>query len=462
VIILRPAGEPRPALKYRLVPETKKLVPGNAAIFYHRAIQFWSQARTRLLDNEKADAKGRKVSIDEKVSQWIELPISEIPMEAARAVQVQCQSTLHEIELAAFRSTCDWEFDSRQEGYFLLIPEIQEMRALARLASLKCRIAIRDGKTDEAMRWIQIGMAMGRHVGKGALAIQALVGIAIDNKMTQCLEEAIQTPGTPSLFWALADRPRPMIDMRSALESERNGLEKALPDLRQIDGTPWSLERARAFANELETTLFSLGGSRPPDGKMAMLSRQIGVAAMAAKIYPAARRALIAEGRRAEEVDAMPVVQAAVLFTLREYERDQDDSYKWLNVPYWKSYNQIDKGLLNRRQGWEQKLANPLLSMFDTVSPALNSLRQAGLRLERQLDALQCVEAVRQYAAAHAGQLPASLEALTDTPVPFDVLTGKPFSYTMDGDHAVLTAPSPPGGPDHPSYRIHFVLKLAR
>ena len=38
VITLRPAAEPVPALKYRLVPEQIKLVPGNAAIFYHRGV----------------------------------------------------------------------------------------------------------------------------------------------------------------------------------------------------------------------------------------------------------------------------------------------------------------------------------------------------------------------------------------------------------------------------------------
>ena len=38
VITLRPAAEPVPALKYRLVLEQIKLVPGNAAIFYHRGV----------------------------------------------------------------------------------------------------------------------------------------------------------------------------------------------------------------------------------------------------------------------------------------------------------------------------------------------------------------------------------------------------------------------------------------
>ena len=38
-IVLRPALAPVPALKYRLLPERHTLVPGNAAIFYHRAVE---------------------------------------------------------------------------------------------------------------------------------------------------------------------------------------------------------------------------------------------------------------------------------------------------------------------------------------------------------------------------------------------------------------------------------------
>ena len=38
-IVVRPAAAPVPALKYRILPERSTLVPGNAAIFYHRAIE---------------------------------------------------------------------------------------------------------------------------------------------------------------------------------------------------------------------------------------------------------------------------------------------------------------------------------------------------------------------------------------------------------------------------------------
>ena len=39
VITIRPAASPVPALKYSLLPERREQIPGNAAIFYHRAIE---------------------------------------------------------------------------------------------------------------------------------------------------------------------------------------------------------------------------------------------------------------------------------------------------------------------------------------------------------------------------------------------------------------------------------------
>ena len=86
--------------------------------------------------------------------------------------------------------------------------------------------------------------------------------------------------------------------------------------------------------------------------------------------------------------------------------------------------------------------------------------------LERELDALQCIEAIRLYANAHEGKLPNSLEAITDAPVPLDPVTGKPFLYQVNGDSATLSAPAPPGfrrtGDDHQRYAIRYELKLAR
>jgi len=464
-IKLRPAAEPIPALKYRLMPERSSLVPGNAAIFYHRGILFLSQTRARVNDPRYVNALAKDVN-EEQISRWLLGPIADIPREKAQKALENYRQALAEVQLGVTRSECDWEFDRRTEGITLLIPEIQEMRSLARLVALKARLAILDGKRDEAMHWIQTGMVMGRHVSHGPTLIQSLVGIAIDNLMEQCLEDLIQVPGTPSLYWALADRPRPIIDLKEGLEGEYYTLEKEIPSLRELNKGVWSVDRAREFADELQSKVSTFISEGGVPGTIATVprdlpdaGRRLGIAAICSKVYPVASRTLIAQGFPREQVESMPIVQVTALYSYREYRRLHDHVYKWLKVPYWQSYNRLDAPNMNSA---EEKLANPLLTMFRMLEPALHSVRLASVRIERKLDTLQCIEAIRLHAAANGGKLPATLESIQDAPVPFDIATGKPFEYRVDGDSATLSAPVPPGAPNHPAYTIRYLLKLTR
>ena len=466
VIALRPAAEPVPALEYRLVPERRALIPGNAATFYHRGIQLVIQRRASDAAVAKPQGKPRQESAEERIANWVSGSISEIPRDEAREKLGRYEAALREAELGAGRSACDWEFDRRTEGIALLLPEIQEMRQLARLVALRARLAILDGQVDEAMHWIGTGLVMGRHVGEGPTLIQALVGIAIENVMLRCLEELIQVPGTPSLYWALADRPRPFIDMRRPMEGERYMLEKELPKLDELDLGVWSVDETRRFAGEMQGKLFTFVADVPiprnaaaGTGGMPELARRLGIAAIAAKVYPEAKRALVAEGRPEAQVEEMPVVQVALLYSFREYKRTRDNMHKWLNLPYWQS---PALGGPSGDLSVEQRLANPFLALFRELEPAVGAARFATVRLERQLDALQCVEAIRLHAAAQGGRLPASLEEIADAPTPLDPATGKPFVYRADGDSATLTAPIPPGAPGHWTSKINLLLKPAR
>jgi hypothetical protein len=471
VMTLRPAAEPVPALKYRLVPEQIKLVPGNAAIFYHRGVTIMSETFWGLRAKEKAQPGAFPHSIEMLASDtWLSCPIGEIPRDKARKYLEPFQDALKEVELGALRSTCEWEYDQRKEGGSLRLPELQELRTLNRLMKLKVRVAILDGQTDEAMHWIDTGLAMGRHISQGPLMIQALIGIAISRNFTDCLKDLIQAPGCPSLYWALVDRPRPFIDMRRAMEGERHVLERELPELNDLDRRAWGLDQARQFTDGLQRKLFDLpGGEEVPGTDVALpfgtpdLSRRIHIAAMAAKLYPRAKRALIARGRPEAQVEAMPVIQVAALYSMEEYRRIRDGSHKWMNVPYWQSYNLIDRAILSPG---DEKLANPLLALFLMLAPPLNRVPLGAIVAERELDAVQCIEAIRLYANAHEGKLPNSLEAITEAPVPLDPVTGKPFLYQANGDSATLSGPAPPGIrrsiDDVRDHRIRYELKLAK
>ncbi len=467
-IVLRPAAEPNPALKYRLVPPRRALEPGNAAIFYHRALLLY-HARRDSLDRPPAlagpGARGGEVPVDERVGDWINRPIGSIPRDEARAVLGQFADALAEVDLGVRRLDCDWQFDRRPEGLSLLLPEIQGIRPLARLIRLQAILAIGDGDFDRAFARAEVGFGLARHVARGPIVIQGLVGVAIANEMHACLRELIQSPGAPSLYWALANRPRPFIDLRDAFDAELAASDTELPGLRDLERGTWGRDRTLRFVEAFRAKYAEMAPGYPILGTGLALPvaippavGQLGIAASCAKVYPEARRALIAGGRPEAEVDAMPVVQVACLAGYRAFRRTVDDMAKGLDLPYWQLAE------LPRAAGFadvEAKGADPIWAALSGLASELRPARLAMLRLDRQLDALQCVEAIRLEASSHGGKLPAGLDSIRAFPCPLDEATGRPFEYEVTGGSARLAGPVPAGAPDHPSYMIRYVLKPA-
>ena len=464
-ILIRPAAEPRPALKYRLVPERSSLVAGNAATYYYRAVLMAEQTKVNLAAQLKSNPGSFELPSDMEVYEWVIGPIADIPRDKAKTYLQYYQSAIKEAELGAKCLDCDWQFDHRAEAYNLLLPEIQNTRQIARLLAIQARLDMLDGQLDRAMQRIQTGLTLGRHVNQGPIVIQSLVGVAIDFEILRSLQMLIQLPGAPNLYWAIVDRPRPMIDMRASFDGERHVLEREFPALLELDRGIWGLDQTRKFADDLQSRLFPLVQGEAVPGSRAKIPggipdtlRQLGIAAMCAKVYPEARQALKAQGRSDTDIDAMPVVQASMLYCFQEYQISSDNMYKWLSLPYWQSYAQTGSRAFN--MSVERKLDNPLLAMFSMLSPSLHPARMASLRLDRQLDAYACIEAIRLYAASHDGKLPESLEAITEVPIPLDPATGKSFAYKLEGDTATLSGPIIPDGPNHPAYAILLVLKL--
>jgi hypothetical protein len=84
---------------------------------------------------------------------------------------------------------------------------------------------------------------------------------------------------------------------------------------------------------------------------------------------------------------------------------------------------------------------NTLIALIPSVHRACLT----AVKLDRRVAALQTVEALRNYAAAHGGALPARLEELSETPAADDPSTGKPFVYRVAGNQVTLESPAPPG-----------------
>jgi hypothetical protein len=399
---------------------------------------------------------------DDASWEWIRGPIEAIPLARAQRWLDQNYRVLDEVELGAHRLSCDWEFDSRTEGYRLVISEIQWMRSLNRLVALRARVAMLQNKPDEAIRWIQTGYAMGRHVAEGPLLIQALIGVACCMSLNKPMEDVIQASGTPSLYWALAGRPHPFIDLARALESERLLPEREVPRLLKLDGLPWSAEEGRAFADDVETRLYEFAGwnASPSAARKASSQRywlnRFGMAAMVAQAYPGAKRALIARGRSPAEVEAMPAIQVVFLDTYTDYLARRDDIFKWAALPIYQAHDRMNDSRLMT----SEVRSKPLLGLFSLLVVSFQGASLAQARLDRQLDAFQCIEAIRIYAAGHR-RLPDRLEDISEAPVPLDPMTGRPFEYKVEAGRALLSAPNVPAASHHSSFGLHYELKLA-
>ena len=84
------------------------------------------------------------------------------------------------------------------------------------MLAMRVRLDMLDGKLDQAVEDMQTGFALGRHVGGAPILINSMVGIAISHIMLNQVEEFVQLDKRPNLYWALADLPRPLIDLRQA------------------------------------------------------------------------------------------------------------------------------------------------------------------------------------------------------------------------------------------------------
>ena len=120
--------------------------------------------------------------------------------------------------------------------------------------------------------------------------------------------------------------------------------------------------------------------------------------------------------------------------------------------------------LVDRNKALEAEMANidnqPFLrrrSMRKILEPAHVHARLQMKRLDRNIAALQVIEAIRLYAGKN-DKFPESLDKINDVKLPQDPVTEKPFEYSSSGSEASLKGPIPKGG--HPRDAIDYRLKL--
>lgn len=409
---VQPRPAPKPALKYQLLPELREINPGNPIHEYTRCFaeqhNFW-HSKEPVANREK----------------WQTIPLRDLPVKEVRQWYGYSQKRvhfLHYADAAARMETPDWQMLPRlkREGVNTLLPDVQQLRELAVALKVRFRVALAERDFDDAIYTAKTMLALSRHFQEHPTLIGDLVGIAIATIALGTVDEMIQQPGSPNLFWALTDLPSPFIDLRKGRQGERLWIDSELSGL--VEDEPMSNAQLRKIVDRLQKMV-----NGPNEPEMAVRAWLDGRANNEEHVR-AARKRLVEAFAPADptKFESFPPLQIILLDEKRQFEIVRDEDMKGLALPYWQART-VTASIPPIPKDKETPLTL-LRAQFTKV-------KAAQARLDQRIALLRCVEALRIYAAAHGGKLPAKLGDIR-LPLPVDPATGKPFTYKIDGKTA--------------------------
>ncbi len=200
-LTLHPAKAPEPAQKYQLLPKAEEQTEADAALLYEKAVQLLPEDFQR-----------------DQISQWLKTPLDKLPRQQVESTLQHFKSTLQVLEQAAKCKQCDWPYLDDDT----LSQTLRKYRMLVFFLALQIRFQIAQGQYDKAIGTVQAGFAMAKKLGEGPTLVRGLVGVGICAFICRQLEQFVQRPDAPNLYWALRGLPRPFIDLteRSELEGQ--------------------------------------------------------------------------------------------------------------------------------------------------------------------------------------------------------------------------------------------------
>ncbi len=349
----------------------------------------------------------------------------------SRADSIDATSALKEVELAGRRVDCNWESPFREMGWETLLPHLEPMlKGVGRLLYVRAHRQIEQGKTDEAIKTIRLGYEMADKIGREGTLVSGLVALAVDGMMDDCVAELSSRPESPNLYWALSELPRRQDMLRHSLDVESQWSLRPIPDLanartdEQLSAEQWR----GVFANvQRLVDIDAAGGHAQLPDAVKDASQETMEKAKAE--YAAAHHLTAKQTAEAEPI----CVLGEYYFQQYEIAYDEWSKYRGLAYPALiekaKSYDSWSKKLK------EEQRSNPLAQTLPVMAGIIEKFARADCRLA----ALTTVEALRAYAAANGGKLPQKLEDVTETPVPANPMTGKPFEYSLSNGVATIS-----------------------
>ncbi len=424
-----PMAAPRPALKYQLLPEVHELQPGQVV---HNFLKSFMEQNYFFFNKEA----------EEKREQYLTMPLADLPLKEIRA-SYGTNSGLRQADYAARLETVDWQMLPilRREGINALLPEVQQLRRLAAALKVRFRLEVAEKRFDDAVRTAKTMLALSRALGEHPTLIAALVGVAIANMAIGPIEEMIEQPGSPNLYWALTSLPDPLVELRKVMQGERLLMGKLLESFE--DPSPQSAEQLDRLIQELDRTFKNqvdkFDAAKYVKKKVADSGQ-----------LKAARQRLIDAGCDAKQVNAYLSEQVILADEYLTFLAERDELAKAILLPHY----QMQTVLAGHREKASEE------GLFLGLIPAIRKVKLIHSRLAQRLALLRVVESLRLHAAERGG-FPSKLDEVR-VPLPDDPVTGKPFQYRLEGGKAILQGTPAHGEEKNPVWNVRYELTLRK
>src|SRR5262249_33547173 len=116
-------------------------------------------------------------------------------------------------------------------GMDLRMSELGPLRILGWGLQVRFRGAVAGRRFDDATHSAKTMFALARHLGECPTGAANRLGLEVAGLAFDTLEEMVQQPGCPNLYWALTDLPCPLVELRKGLQGDR---VLAMRDLRGL------------------------------------------------------------------------------------------------------------------------------------------------------------------------------------------------------------------------------------
>lgn len=378
-------------------------------------------AVTVLLRCHHENFAGMQAVRNLRQADWMEKPLEELQKNKIEPTFLR----IDELRRAAFMKRAEWDYPIHEKGFIeILLPDVQESRSTIEALAVVARLAIKEGRLEEAEDRICIAMGISQHLAVSPMIICHLVADANANTGLFAIEELIQSPEARNYYWDLTSLPRPYINHRDAIAWELDYFEKSFQEFFRFDGLKEG-KSPETWIKLFETACDHLDYFSSDIPKRNSLEFKEMIDAWKKQ----ARERLPKYSSIYASLDGMSDEEVAIRYwALKSLNNAKRIAASLTLAPHhaFPLADQTMKQVLT-----ECKDEPYIRSSINQL--ATSSYLIANCSVTQRIDMLRIIEGIRDWTSANPGKLPKSLDEL-DQAVPLDVSTQRPYRYTLSED----------------------------